>query len=213
MNDATIPPPRGTYRHGDLRRALLGAGIELARAGGPEAVTLREATRRAGVAPNAAYRHFTSQRDLLHAVRSASLSAIAVAMETELSTIAPDLPPAAFARASLRAVGTGYLRFARLEPGLFRTAFSTPPQPGAGPNPEQAGNLGLNPFELLALTLDRMEAALVLAPERRPDAEYLAWSAVHGLAMLVIDGPLRIMDARQIDALVPRVLEMVEKGI
>jgi hypothetical protein len=36
---------------------------------------------------------------------------------------------------------------------------------------------------------------------------------VHGLAMLVIDGPLRIMDAGQIDALVPRVLEMVEKGL
>ncbi|MES2609602.1 MAG: helix-turn-helix domain-containing protein, partial [Pseudomonadota bacterium] len=50
--------PRSTYRHGDLRRALLDAGIELARQGGPDAVVLREATRRAGVAPNAAYRHF-----------------------------------------------------------------------------------------------------------------------------------------------------------
>ena len=49
---------RSTYRHGDLRRALLEAGIELARSGGPDAVVLREATRRAGVAPNAAYRHF-----------------------------------------------------------------------------------------------------------------------------------------------------------
>ncbi|MCE1190745.1 MAG: TetR/AcrR family transcriptional regulator, partial [Acidovorax sp.] len=49
--------PRSTYRHGDLRRALLDAGIELARQGGPDAVVLREATRRAGVAPNAAYRH------------------------------------------------------------------------------------------------------------------------------------------------------------
>ena len=41
------PPPRSTYRHGDLRRALLEAGVELARAGGPEAVVLREATRKA----------------------------------------------------------------------------------------------------------------------------------------------------------------------
>jgi len=42
---------RDTYRHGDLRRALLEAGIELARIGGPDAVVLREATRRAGVVP------------------------------------------------------------------------------------------------------------------------------------------------------------------
>ena len=54
-------PTRSTYRHGDLRRALLEAGIELARQGGPEAVVLREATRRAGVVPNAAYRHFASR--------------------------------------------------------------------------------------------------------------------------------------------------------
>src|SRR4051812_38835116 len=47
-------PGRSTYRHGDLRRALLDAGIELARSGGPDAVVLREATRRAGVVPNAA---------------------------------------------------------------------------------------------------------------------------------------------------------------
>src|SRR5271163_1865713 len=62
---------RSTYRHGDLRRALLEAGIELARGGGPDAVVLREATRRAGVVPNAAYRHFASRHELLQAVRAA----------------------------------------------------------------------------------------------------------------------------------------------
>ena len=75
-----IPPPRSTYRHGDLRRALLEAGVELARAGGPEAVVLREATRRAGVAPNAAYRHFENRQALLYAVRSVALAAVARAM-------------------------------------------------------------------------------------------------------------------------------------
>jgi hypothetical protein len=46
---------RDTYRHGDLRRALVEAGAEMAREGGPDAVVLREATRRAGEAPSAAY--------------------------------------------------------------------------------------------------------------------------------------------------------------
>ena len=97
------PPARNTYRHGDLRRALLEAGIELARSGGPDAVVLREATRRAGVAPNAAYRHFASRQALLQAVRAAALAAVAKAMEDELATLARDLPPADFARASVRA--------------------------------------------------------------------------------------------------------------
>ena len=45
------PSPRDTYRHGDLRQALLAVGTALAREGGPEAVVLREATRQAGVTP------------------------------------------------------------------------------------------------------------------------------------------------------------------
>ena len=87
--DSPLPPPRSTYRHGDLRRALLDAGIDLARAGGPEAVVLREATRRAGVVPNAAYRHFGSRQALLQAVRAAALAALAAAMEAELARSAP----------------------------------------------------------------------------------------------------------------------------
>ncbi|WP_428536152.1 TetR/AcrR family transcriptional regulator [Rhodopila sp.] len=213
MRPASTVAARDTYRHGDLRRALLEAGIALARSGGPQAVTLREATRRAGVVPNAAYRHFNGQQDLLQAVRSAALSSIAVAMEQELSAIAAELSPAAFAKASLRAVGRGYLRFAFTEPGLFRTAFGTGPQQGQGRSTEQAGGSGLDPFQLLSLALDRMTAASVLPAERRDGAEYLAWSAVHGLAMLVIDGPLRGMDGGRIEAAIARLLGMVEDGI
>jgi AcrR family transcriptional regulator len=121
------PPVRKTIRHGDLRRALLQARIELARDGGPQAVVLREATRRAGVAPNAAYRHFSSQRDLLQAVRAAALSSLALAIEAEIVRVRrrKGSPPES-ARATLRAVGTGYLKFALTERGLFRTAFLTP---------------------------------------------------------------------------------------
>jgi AcrR family transcriptional regulator len=211
---ATLTPAvRGTYRHGDLRRALVDAGIELARGGGPGAVVLREATRRAGVVPNAAYRHFASRQALLQAVRSAALSALAIAMETELAAPRRVENETDFARASLRAIGTGYLRFARTEPGLFRTAFAVPGAARDGGDPDKAGNSGLDPFELLGAALDRLVAAGVLPLARRPGAEYLAWSAVHGLAMLVIDGPLRDLPAVQADAVSQRLLDMVEKGL
>src|SRR5882724_10420315 len=102
---AINPPERSTYRHGDLRRALLEAGVDLARDGGPHAVVLREATRRAGVVPNAAYRHFASREALLAAVRAAALSRLAVAMEKQLASLGPAKDTLKFARASLRAVG------------------------------------------------------------------------------------------------------------
>lgn len=214
MSAPSAPPTRDTYRHGDLRRALLEAGMALAREGGPAAVKLREATRQAGVAPNAAYRHFASQQDLLQAVRAESLSAVAKAMEDELAAIPPGLSPADHARASVRAVGTGYLRFAQAEPGLFRTAFAlsdkliqaTPKWPTAGPG-------GRNPYELLCDAVDQLVAAGIMPAAKRPGAEILAWSAVHGLAMLVVDGPLAAPVGPHFQAFGQRLLDMVEKGL
>jgi AcrR family transcriptional regulator len=200
---------RRAYHHGDLRRVLVEAGIALAREGGPDAVVLREATRRAGVVPNAAYRHFASRDALLQAVKAAGLAALAVAMEKELARAAsrPDV-----ARAGLRAIGTAYLRFAQKEPGLFRTAFSVSGDPETADHPGWAGKSGLNPFQLLGAALDRMVEAGMLPSERRAGAEYLAWSAVHGLAMLALDGPLRRMTRKQIREIGERVISMVELG-
>ena len=204
-----ISAGRGTYRHGDLRRTLLEAGIEMARQGGPDAVVLREATRQAGVVPNAAYRHFASQQALLQAVRDHALSAAATMMEAELAKIPETLSPADAARASLRSVGRAYLRFAHAEPGLFRTAFGVQGSAGAA----MAADNAPNPFRLLGAALDRLVAAGILPVARRPGAEYLAWSAVHGLALLVTDGPLFSMTAAERQAIEERLLDMVESGL
>ncbi|GAA1112058.1 TetR/AcrR family transcriptional regulator [Arthrobacter flavus] len=208
--------PRTTYRHGDLRRALIDAGTDLAREGGPDAVVLREVTRRAGVTPNAAYRHFTDKGALLWAVSFAAQSRLAAAMEDEQSAIDDDgarLGRAGFARAKLRAVGAGYLGFAQAEPGLFRTAFANHIDLRDAAIEDSAGPHGRTPFQLLSDALDALVDAGALPVDRRPGAEFVAWSAVHGLAMLVIDGPLRGLDADQRLSVAGRLLEMVEKGI
>jgi AcrR family transcriptional regulator len=207
------PPVRKTFRHGDLPRALLEAGIQLARAGGPTAVILREATRQAGVAPNAAYRHFSSHNELLQAVRAAALSSLALAIEAEIAGVQRSKVPGEQARAMLRAVGTGYLKFALMETGLFRTAFSVPDRVEGDLDAAKTGKSGLNPFQLLGSALDAMVEAGVLPQERRPGAEYLAWSAVHGLAFLIIEGPLSSASAKEVGELSERLLYMVENGI
>lgn len=98
-------------------------------------------------------------------------------------------------------LGTGYLRFALAEPGLFRTAFAVPEAvPGQG-GVSGAGDSGLPPFQLLAAALDSLVAAGTLPPDRRPDAEYPAWTAVHGL------------DEPQLAAIGQRLLDMVERGL
>src|SRR6187431_1925191 len=110
-----VPIPRA-YHHGDLRAALLAAGLELAR-GGVDAVTVREVTRVAGVSPNAAYRHFADHRSLVVAVALEAQAALADAMVARISALTSGLegPDAAIAR--LRGVGLGYIDFALAEPG------------------------------------------------------------------------------------------------
>ena len=203
---------RKTFRHGDLRNALLAAGVEMARIGGPNTVILRKATRQAGVSPNAAYRHFANQAELLDAVRSACFSQLAAAIEDEMKKCRPGRDPQAFARKSLRAVGMGYLGFAMREPGMFRTAFSVPPAVYEQ-NPANTASMGLNPFQLLSLALDRMQESGLLSKKNRKDAEYLAWSTVHGLALLVLEGPLHQMPQAVVLALGQRLVLMVERGL
>jgi AcrR family transcriptional regulator len=203
---------RKTFRHGDLRNALVAAGLEMARAGGPNAIVLREATRQAGVSPNAAYRHFASQTELLTAVRSACLSRVAASIEDELKRCQPGRDPKIFARKSLRAVGMGYLGFATREPGMFRTAFSVPPSVDSV-DPANTASLGLTAFELLSLALDRMQSSGLLRRKNRKDAEYLAWSSVHGLALLVLEGPLNKMPHEAVMSLGERLVTMVERGL
>jgi AcrR family transcriptional regulator len=204
---------RNTFRHGDLRKALLEAGTQLARSGGPNAVVLREATRRAGVAPNAAYRHFASHNDLLREVRAVALSSLARAIEAQMACVPQDKPALERARDQLRAVGQGYLAFALQEPGLFRTAFSNTDPVEENADAANAGNSGLNPFQLLGAALDMLVETAALPRERRPGAEYLAWSAVHGLAFLILEGPLAAASPNDIEKLSERVLQMVEKGL
>jgi AcrR family transcriptional regulator len=212
MKKVLSPPKRRTFRHGDLRNALVTAGLAMARAGGPHAVILREATRQAGVSPNAAYRHFRNQAELLDAVRSACYAQLAGAIEEEMKKCRPGRNPQVFARKSLRAVGMGYLGFAMREPGLFRTAFSISP-PVESTDPVNAASLGLNPFQLLSLALDRMHESGLMSAQDRKDAEFLAWSTVHGLALLVLEGPLHKLPPEMIMNLGERMVLMVERGL
>jgi hypothetical protein len=106
----------------------------------------------------------------------------------------------------------GYLGFAMREPGMFRTAFSVPP-PVHEQNPANTASMGLNPFQLLSLSLDRMQGSGLLSKKNRQDVEYLAWSTVRGLALLVLEGPLYKMPQEMVQTLGERLVRMVERGL
>src|SRR3954466_6692407 len=166
------PRPRGT-----VRSALVDAGLDLARSGGPDAVVLREVTRVVGVVPNAAYRHFADRDALLAAVRDEAVRELAQRMADGMSQVRARAHTPTGARLRLQAVGKAYLNFARTEPGLFDTAFAAPGHPAGGEIGEPA------PLDHLQAALDNLVSAGILASDRRPNIEYPIWASVHGLAV------------------------------
>ncbi|MGY1439101.1 TetR/AcrR family transcriptional regulator [Streptomyces reniochalinae] len=209
----------GRYHHGDLRNALIRAAIELAAEGGPDAVVLRAAARKVGVSATAAYRHFEGQSDLLGAVKEYGQQRLVACMEA-VGRASEGVGPQA-ARDRMMELGRGYVRFAREEPGLYRTAFCRKALGAVGITEEGglADAEGEQPgwetrsFELLTETLDDAVTAGLITPERRPGAELSAWAMVHGVAMLFLDGPLDTLTDEESSYVIDRVLTDVLAGL
>jgi AcrR family transcriptional regulator len=209
--------PRAGYHHGDLPNALADAATDLARGGGPEAVVLREAARRVGVSAAAAYRHFVGHGELLQAVKQRAVEALADALQDGLTSGEPLADPAAEALRRFRNLGQAYVGFARANPGLFHTAFCRPDSgPGAAaaaPGEVEARIAATRPYQILSESLDELVAAGLLDESRRTVAPIAFWAAVHGLATLLVDGPLAaVPDADQAWA-TERTLDILIDGI
>lgn len=203
---------REGYHHGHLREALVEAAIGLAAESGPSGIVLRAVTRQVGVSPNAAYRHFADRDALLAEVAHRAMGGLVAAMQRRQEGLpdAGDAQQRAVAR--LEAIGQAYVDFALAEPGLFRVCFAAPPEVVLAGAPTGAGGAAVHhagaavhhagagavppavaeadPFAVLNRALDDLVDVGWLPAERRPGAEVLCWSVVHGFATLHLDGPL-----------------------
>lgn len=201
-----------TYHHGDLASALTEVATDLARSGGPESVVLREAARRVGVSATAAYRHFAGHRDLIEAVKERALAGLAAAMQANVDAAEALADPVAEGVRRLRAIGKAYVEYSLDEPGLFRTAFC-PPEADEVDDAMEVMVANSAPYQMLSRALDDLAATGALPAARRPFAEVQLWSTVHGLSVLMLDGPLRSLPDEARAVLVASTLDYCLGGL
>jgi AcrR family transcriptional regulator len=195
---------RDRYHHGDLRASLVQAGVAAAREGGEAAVGLNRLAAQVGVSASAAYRHFPGGlEDLLVAVGDVGRAGLAERIAESVGSTRPSRDPATRARRRFRASGQAYVDYVVAEPGLFQVASRH----------DQGRAPGADPYALLEERIDELVAAGVLPAGRRAGAAVAAWAAVHGLAVLLTEGPLRRLPAGRRTALVERTLDTVERGL
>jgi AcrR family transcriptional regulator len=207
---------RAAYHHGDLPNALADAATDLARGGGPEAVVLREAARRVGVSAAAAYRHYASHCELLQAVKKRAVDALGDALQEGLDDGEALPSPGDEAIRRFRNLGFAYIGFALANPGLFRAAF-VDHSPFCRENISRADVkeriAASRPYQVLARALDELVAVGLVDPARRELAPLAFWSSVHGLATLLLDGPLASLPEEQRPGAIQDILDVLLDGI
>lgn len=183
---------RGPYHHGDLRRALVEAAVDLMTREGVDALTLRATARRAGVSPAAPYRHFADKQALLAAVAEEGFRAMVEEMRRASGEHEAEPLTA------LRAVGLAYVAFAIRHPSHFRVMFGREVADRSAYR--DLGEAARAAFELLAEAVAQCQRS-GLVREGDPRALAVsAWAMVHGLADLQVNRQLG-MDARAHEAL------------
>ncbi len=204
--------PRTRYHHGDLRNAMMEAGVELARTGGPEAVVLREVARRVGVSATAAYRHFSDAEELLEEVKHTALAELADALITAVAAVPADGDPPDVVVARLRAAANAYIDFAVRNAGLFLTAYCRTASPDSKYEGEPFADT--DAFRALSGLLDQAVEAGCISPEWRAGADIASWSMVHGFATLLADGPVgRHLSAEAQAFAQERTVELLLRGL
>lgn len=169
-------PPASQGR--DLKGDLLRNSRRLLDEGGVAALSLREVARRTGCTHQAPYHYFADREALLAALVAEGFDAFA-----DRLAAANDLFSARGSRAGLIASGRAYVAFALDHPGVFRIMFRPDLCDPAGfPEVRAASARALGELERLN--------TLVHGPSARPDQATLLWAHAHGLACLLLDGPL-----------------------
>lgn len=169
---STSKADQRAYHHGDLRTALVAAGLRALESTDIAEISLRGLAREVGVSATAVYRHFPDKRALLEAMAHAGLAQLGQ-LQQQAASDAGDL--------AFTATGRAYVRFALANPGLFRLVFT-----------HWAGRSDALPQSDLAASMLLANAARATGGDetatRRTALQ--SWALVHGLAMLMLDGQL-----------------------
>ncbi len=195
------------YHHGNLRRALLDAAMELVREWGIDGFTLREVARRAGVSHAAPYHHFEDRAALVSALVVESFELF----ERAFREAAASTPGTHLDR--IRAIGRAYVRFAFDDPARFTLMWR--PELRTLEDDSPVDEAGLASYQVL---VDEIAAGQNAGEIVDGDVGLLslsAWSAVHGLATLMVDGPLRgqVLSWAHAEPMVDAVLELGIRGL
>jgi AcrR family transcriptional regulator len=175
MNNTSKP-----YHHGDLKNALIQAGIDILAKEGVYGLSLRKVARKAGVSHAAPYSHFTDKQGLIAAISTAGYDRIWESVERVWETYGHD------ALQLIARTGWEYVRFALEDPDLFRITFSGVVEKEKDyPALVEAAQKS---FGLFVKIIERCQSEGILRAGPVDLTALCMWASIHGIVILRLDG-------------------------
>jgi AcrR family transcriptional regulator len=193
----------GAYHHGDLRAALLAEAAAMIAEGGAASVTMRAIGQRLGVSRAAPYRHFADKTALLVAVAAAGFDRL----KSRLQTIDTGAPRSSVEQ--LRRMGEEYVRFAVENPAHYRLMYGK--EALTRQDRPELSEAAIALFEQLVSVIQAHQKSGGIKRQDPRAQAYVAWSAMHGLASLWIEGHILATD--DIDGLIRQTTRTVLDGM
>jgi len=203
---------KAAYHHGDLRKALVEAGIEIVENDGVQALSLRGVARRAGVSQTAPYHHFADKEALLAAIAETGFRDLADAMDADVTARRP-APAALPAAHRVQALGFGYVHFAVGHPGRFRLMFG--PMIDCKENYPSLLQASMRSYDMIQTAVAARLTEIGTPYPNLEASTMTAWALVHGLATLLIDGRFETgqMDKDAVDGLITHATRALQYGL
>lgn len=191
------------YHHGDLKNALIKAGIAILSTEGIEALSLRQVASKAGVSHSAPYAHFKDKQALIAAISTEGFGQLYERMERAAQNHSG--PPDGL----LIDVAHAYVQFALESPACFKLMFSG--IVGQEKNYPELVEMSRKNVALLSDTVARCQAGGLLRAGAPDTLALSIWSLVHGFTSLLLEWqiPHQLLDAYPPRDLLRQILSQV----
>lgn len=184
-------PTSKPYHHGDLQREILCAAREMLEEKNLACLSLRAVAKKVGVSHAAPYRHFKDKESLLAGIATIGFMELSAQISAAVELHPGD--PAA----QLQEAGHRYVQLVQANPQCVQLMFGgILPCDDTYPELRAAGDLAFDGLKNI------IEAGQSSGAFKQDDIELsalTAWSCIHGLAVLFINGNLDIVVSTPLD--------------
>ncbi len=184
--------PEKQYHHGDLKNALIKAGVEILAKEGVGALSLRKVARQAGVSHAAPYAHFTDKQALIAAISTEGFKVLLSQLEAAISRCAGE------PQRQLVEAAWAYVQFALNDTDTFKIMFSGVLEK----EQEYPGYVQISKsvFKLVVEIVSDCQQAGILRPAPADIMAMVVWSQIHGFLSLLVEGQVSHTVLERFDA-------------